>query len=122
MWVALRPTPRDSRGVELAACSVRRRATESAPPETATQMRSPGLMLVRSKGRAGETDIWNEDTVRLCESPMADIVASFAGKMMFFGRLFVGWHWCERQCLGERCVEGLDSAADRDTDPASSVA
>src|SRR5258705_8672478 len=58
MWAALRPTPRDSRGVELAAWRVRRRATESAPPDMATQMRSPGLMLERSKGSLGETDIW----------------------------------------------------------------
>ncbi len=50
-WAALRPTPRDSRGVELAAWRVSRRATESAPPEMATQMRSPGLMWVRSKAR-----------------------------------------------------------------------
>src|SRR6266852_5763606 len=74
MWTALRPTPRDSRGVELAAWIVRRRATESAPPETATQMRSPGLMLERSKSRVGETDIWNEDTVPpTSESSMADL-------------------------------------------------
>src|ERR1700678_811966 len=53
MWAALGPTPRDSRGVEVAAWRVRRRATESAPPEMATQMRSPGLMLERSKGSAG---------------------------------------------------------------------
>ena len=53
MWTALRPAPRDSRGVELAAWMVRRSATESAPPEMATQIRSPGLMFARSKARAG---------------------------------------------------------------------
>ena len=50
MWTAERPTPRESRFAEFAAWRVRRRATESAPPEMATQMRSPGLMLERSKG------------------------------------------------------------------------
>ena len=49
-WAALRPTPRELRGVVLAASRVRRRATESAPPEMAMQMRSPGRMWVRSKG------------------------------------------------------------------------
>ena len=44
--------PRDSCGVVLAAWRVRRRATESAPPERATQRRSPGWTLERSKGRA----------------------------------------------------------------------
>jgi hypothetical protein len=52
MWTALRPTPSDSRGVALDAWRVSRRATESAPPERATQMRSPGLRLERSKGSA----------------------------------------------------------------------
>ena len=37
----------------LAAWRVRRRATESAPPEMATQRRSPGWICVRSKGRVG---------------------------------------------------------------------
>ena len=50
-WAALRPTPRDSRLAVLAVWRVRRRATESAPPEMATQMRSPGWMWVRSKAR-----------------------------------------------------------------------
>jgi len=39
--------PMDSR----AAWRVRRRATESAPPEMAAQRRSPGWIWVRSKGR-----------------------------------------------------------------------
>jgi len=43
--------PRDSRAVLFAAWRVRRSATESAPPEMATQTRSPGWMLERSKGR-----------------------------------------------------------------------
>jgi len=43
--------PRDSRGVVLAAWRVRRRATESAPPDRATQRRSPGWSWVRSKRR-----------------------------------------------------------------------
>ena len=50
-WAAERPTPRESRWRELAAWRVRRRATESAPPEMAAQMRSPGWMWVRSKAR-----------------------------------------------------------------------
>ncbi len=50
-WTAERPTPRASRAVVLAAWRARRRATESAPPETATQRRSPGWMCSRLKGR-----------------------------------------------------------------------
>src|SRR5580704_14472340 len=53
MCAAVRPMPRESRVAELAAWRVRRRATESAPPEMATEMRSPGLMLERSKARVG---------------------------------------------------------------------
>jgi hypothetical protein len=60
MWTALRPTPRESRGVVLAAWRVRRSATESAPPEMATQIRSPGLMLERSKARVGEAGMGDE--------------------------------------------------------------
>ena len=56
-WTAVRPTPRASCLAELAAWRAWRRATESAPPEMATQRRSPGLMWVRSKARVGETDI-----------------------------------------------------------------
>src|SRR3984957_18015508 len=52
-WTALRPTPRESRDVELAAWRARRRATESAPPETAAQRRSPGLISLRLKVRGG---------------------------------------------------------------------
>jgi len=49
--------PRDSRAVLLAAWRVRRRATESAPPEMATQMRSPGWICVREKERLATADI-----------------------------------------------------------------
>ena len=52
-WAALRPTPRALCFAVLAVWRVRSRATESAPPEMATQMRSPGWMCVRSKARVG---------------------------------------------------------------------
>jgi len=53
MWTAERPTPSASREVVLAAWRVSRRATESAPPEMATQRRSPGWMCSREKGSVG---------------------------------------------------------------------
>ena len=94
---------------------------ESAPPEMATQMRSPGLICVRSKGSVGETDI--SMRIQATDLSKGCVEALFAHRMRLSGRLFVGWHWCERQCCGERCVEGLDSVGrdGRDTDPASSV-
>ena len=45
-WTAERPMPRALRGRVLAAWRARRRATESAPPEMATQTRSPGRIAI----------------------------------------------------------------------------
>jgi hypothetical protein len=57
MWTADNPTPSDSRGMVFAACSSSSRATESAPPETAAQIRSPGWIVSRLKAsRDGAAD------------------------------------------------------------------
>ena len=112
-WTADSPTPSELRGWALAACSRSSRATESAPPETAAQTRSPGRMWVRSSVGSGFAIVTNGTARRRCGGGWRHIYGSSRGTLVILRWLCESLWFFRRLGLGRGCPWAARWAAAR---------